>query len=106
MQRPTLNDPQALPIGAKAMFIRASVVLPLGVLSTGALAQSDFQALEKEKAALENYCRADIERLCPGVEAGGGRIKECLKKHEEEMSVGCAQALQTLKKSRYRGAVA
>ena len=82
------------------MYIRASVVLLLGVLSTGALAQSDFQALEKEKAALENYCRADIERLCPGVEPGGDRIKECLKKHEEEMSVGCAQALQTLKKSR------
>ena len=76
------------------------MVLLLGVLSTGALAQSDFQALEKEKAALENYCRADIERLCPGVKAGGGRIKESLKKHEEGMSVGCAQALQTLKKSR------
>jgi hypothetical protein len=70
MQRDTLNDTQASPIRAKAMYIRASVVLPLGVLSTGALAQSDFQALEKEKAALENYCRADIERLCPGVEAG------------------------------------
>ncbi|MEA3277572.1 MAG: cysteine rich repeat-containing protein [Pseudomonadota bacterium] len=81
------------------MFVRASLVLLLGVFSAGALAQSKFEMLEKEKATIEKYCRADVERLCAGVEPGGGRIKECLKKHKEEMSVGCAQALQELKKS-------
>lgn len=81
------------------MFIRASLVLLLGLFSAGALAQSKLEMLEREKAALEKYCRADIQRLCPGEEPGGGRIKECLKKHKEEMSVGCAKALQELKKS-------
>jgi hypothetical protein len=44
--------------------------------------------------------RTDVERLCKGVEPGGGRIKDCLKTHENEMSVGCAKALQELKKSK------
>jgi hypothetical protein len=43
------------------------------------------------------YCKADAERLCAGVEPGGGRIIKCVKEHKEEMSIGCAQALQKLK---------
>ena len=54
--------------------------------------------LDKEMAALREYCKADIERLCPKVEPGGGRIKECLMKHKEKLEVGCAQALAKLKK--------
>ncbi|MCC6136248.1 MAG: hypothetical protein IT491_12885 [Gammaproteobacteria bacterium] len=60
-----------------------------------AFAQSQ---LDQELMALRTYCKADIERLCPKVEPGGGKIKECLMAQKEQMSVGCAQALQKLKK--------
>lgn len=53
-----------------------------------------------EMQALKTYCRADIERLCGNVEPGGGRIKECLMAQKEQMSVGCAQALQKLKQEK------
>jgi Cysteine rich repeat len=43
---------------------------------------------------------SDIERLCKGIEPGGGRILKCLKAHKKEMTVGCAQALQKLKARR------
>ena len=43
------------------------------------------------------YCKADVARLCPGVQMGGGRIIECLKAHKEEMSIGCGKALQAMK---------
>jgi hypothetical protein len=43
------------------------------------------------------YCKADVARLCPGVQPGGGRIMGCLKGHKMELSVGCAQGLQKLK---------
>jgi hypothetical protein len=43
------------------------------------------------------YCRPDMERLCPGVPPGGGRIVMCLKAHKMEMSVGCAMTLRRLK---------
>ena len=53
---------------------------------------------EEELLAIRTYCKPDVERLCASVEPGGGRIKDCLMKHKEQMSVGCAQALQKLKK--------
>ena len=43
------------------------------------------------------YCKADVARLCPGVEMGGGHIIDCLKAHKEEMSIGCGKALQAMK---------
>ena len=43
------------------------------------------------------YCRPDMERLCPGVPPGGGRIVRCLKAHKMEMSVGCAMTLRRIK---------
>lgn len=50
-----------------------------------------------EKEALETYCKPDAERLCKGVGLGGGKMKACLEKNENELSVGCAKALQALK---------
>ncbi len=43
------------------------------------------------------YCRKDIDRLCPGVPLGGGRILGCLKQHENEVSVGCAKEMKAIK---------
>jgi hypothetical protein len=56
------------------------------------------QGLEAEIQALKTYCKPDIERLCPNVEPGGGQIKACLMAQKEELTVGCAQALQELQK--------
>ena len=73
-----------------ALFVLVAAAMP-------AFAQQPSD-LDKEMAALRDYCKADIERLCPKVEPGGGRIKECLMKHKEKLEVGCAQALAKLKK--------
>lgn len=72
------------------LFLLVSVAMP------AALAQQPSQ-LDQEIVALRAYCKADIERLCPNVEPGGGRIKVCLMERKMEVSVGCAQALQKLK---------
>ncbi|MBK8537000.1 MAG: hypothetical protein IPL59_19050 [Candidatus Competibacteraceae bacterium] len=73
-----------------ALFLLISAAMP-------AFAQQPSQ-LDKELAALRTYCKADIERLCPNVEPGGGKIKVCLMERKMEVSVGCAEALQKLKK--------
>ncbi len=44
-----------------------------------------------------DYCRADAERLGPGVPTGGGRVIGCLKEHKMEVSVGCAEAIRKIK---------
>jgi len=44
-----------------------------------------------------HYCRADAGRLCKGVQPGGGRILRCLKAHENDITVGCAKELRSVK---------
>jgi hypothetical protein len=39
-------------------------------------------------------CSADVERLCKDVKAGHGRVRECLKAHQAELSDGCKAAIQ------------
>ena len=34
-------------------------------------------------------CMGDIKELCQGIPAGTGRIAECLKQHEAELSIAC-----------------
>ena len=60
----------------------------LGLAAPGAFAQ---------QAEAMKYCKADVARLCPGVQMGGGRIIGCLKAHKMEVSVGCAKAIQAMK---------
>jgi hypothetical protein len=38
-------------------------------------------------------CRAELETHCAEVEVGEGRVAQCLKDHESELSAGCDQAL-------------
>ncbi|SMF95896.1 Cysteine rich repeat-containing protein [Methylomagnum ishizawai] len=79
------------------MILRAVSFLSAALLVLPALAVA--QGLDPHEAqTLRTYCKADVERLCPNVEPGGGRIKECLMAQKESMSVGCAKALQELKK--------
>ena len=47
------------------------------------------QALAEARAA----CDTDIQKLCPGVQPGGGRIFACLKQHKEQVSDVCKQAV-------------
>jgi hypothetical protein len=47
------------------------------------------QAVADARAA----CETDIQKLCTGVQPGGGRILACLKQHKDQVSDGCKQAV-------------
>ena len=38
-------------------------------------------------------CAADLQKLCPNVPEGGGRILACLKQHQDQVSAACKQAV-------------
>ena len=38
-------------------------------------------------------CKADVEKLCSGMQPGGGRIAGCLKQNEAQVSAACKEAL-------------
>lgn len=79
------------------MTLRTIALVLLVSAALPAFAQQSSET-DKEVEMLRQYCKPDIERLCANVEPGGGRLKECLKAHQNEMTVGCAKALKNLKK--------
>ena len=38
-------------------------------------------------------CASDVQKLCSGVQPGGGRVLACLKQHKDQVSDGCKQAV-------------
>src|SRR5258708_4712490 len=43
-------------------------------------------------AAIRAACAGDAQKLCAGVQPGGGRIVACLKEHKDSLSDRCKQA--------------
>ena len=43
-------------------------------------------------AAIRAACAEDAQKLCAGVQPGGGRIVACLKEHKDSLSDRCKQA--------------
>jgi hypothetical protein len=46
------------------------------------------------QAILRAGCAEDVQRLCAGVQPGGGRIVACLKEHKDALSDKCKEAAQ------------
>ena len=44
-------------------------------------------------AELTGACLKDAKAQCPGVEPGGGKIRECLKTHIKDLSDECKEVL-------------
>jgi hypothetical protein len=45
-------------------------------------------------AGEDNPCRAEVERLCPGVQPGEGRLHDCARRHLPKLSAGCRQRVE------------
>ena len=75
------------------MSFRKDFVAGVSAIALASLSQVATAQMEE----VMKYCKADAERLCPGVEPGGGRIVKCLKAHKMEMSIGCGKTLQSIK---------
>ncbi len=63
----------------------AAVVLPAPKLAAQSGGQPSVDALGAA-------CADDAQRLCAGVQPGGGRVVACLKDHKDSLSDRCRQA--------------
>jgi hypothetical protein len=62
-----------------------------------AVIQESSQGARRRAAGFRVACRDELGKLCRGTEPGGGRLMDCLKKHESELSAGCRTALSDTK---------
>jgi hypothetical protein len=53
--------------------------------------------------AVRAACRGDVQRLCAGVQPGGGRMAQCMKAHVREISPQCIDAVKTARAARRGG---
>jgi hypothetical protein len=85
--------------------IRSLVALTLAATTIPVASNAQTQIppqMRGEAVALMQVCRGDYDRLCGGVQPGGGRILACLQNHASQLSAVCAQAMpraQSLKDS-------
>ena len=66
-----------------------TLLLTVCIATAAQSARADDQsALAEIRAA----CAEDAQKLCAGVQPGGGRIIACLKEHKDSLSDQCKQA--------------
>jgi hypothetical protein len=73
----------------------ADDLLPSPPSSAQSPAQSPPEQTPSQQAVADARaaCETDIQKLCTGVQPGGGRILACLKQHKDQVSDGCKQAV-------------
>ncbi len=54
-------------------------------------------ALFTTAGAQQGACKEDVAKLCKDVQPGEGRIMECLKSHQAEVSPACATHMKQVK---------
>ena len=54
---------------------------------------SPAQSASGQSSDPRTACASDVQKLCAGVQPGGGRVLACLKQHKDEVSDGCKQAI-------------
>ncbi|MDO9429217.1 MAG: 3',5'-cyclic-nucleotide phosphodiesterase [Methylobacterium sp.] len=53
-----------------------------------------------EMEAMRANCGGDYLRLCAGMKPGGPEVKACFKRHRQNLSPGCSQAITAYEQSR------
>src|ERR1700674_1523400 len=66
--------------------------LTVSSVSPARAAQSAPAGDQQALAAIQAACAEDAQKLCAGVQPGGGRIVACLKEHKDALSDRCKQA--------------
>ena len=68
------------------MFWKSSLVVAAGIFFP-------MLALAEPSAAMRSACTGDVKALCGSIQPGGGRIRDCMKQHSNQLSPTCKAAM-------------
>jgi hypothetical protein len=54
----------------------------------------------QDRKGLREACMGDAKKFCSNIQPGGGRIVQCLRAHDAELSSACRDGLAALKAAR------
>jgi hypothetical protein len=83
---------QSREVEMKVRRIALLVSLTVFSVSSARAGQSAQPGDQQALAAIRAACAEDAQKLCAGVQPGGGRIVACLKEHKDALSDRCKQA--------------
>ncbi len=55
--------------------------------------QENIAQMQQNIRNFRQACKDDVKQLCDGVQRGGGRIIQCMKQHEAELSPACKEQM-------------
>ncbi|MEA2625050.1 MAG: hypothetical protein QOD06_1095 [Candidatus Binatota bacterium] len=59
-----------------------------------------FTGRHERREKARSACKEDVSRFCKGVQKGTGGMKDCLERHQSELSGECRSQLTTLERHR------
>jgi len=68
------------------------LLLSLTIFSVFPATAAQSARADDQLAAIQAACAEDAQKLCAGVQPGGGRIVACLKEHKDSLSDRCKKA--------------
>ena len=66
---------------------------PIAIISSLFLGIALLLPSSMASAELTGACLKDAKAMCPGVQPGGGKIRDCLKTHIKDLSDECKEVL-------------
>lgn len=58
------------------------------------------QMSRQQMLEVRSACEADVQRLCNGVQPGGGKLMQCLQQNASSVSETCSAKLMEIKAAR------
>ena len=75
------------------LFLIACAAIAIAAGTAGASAAQGQPQGHPMAGGPRGACKVDLEKLCAGVQPGGGRIRECMKAHRDQLSDACKTAI-------------
>jgi hypothetical protein len=74
----------------------ALIAIVLATVSSSTFAQTFAQeAGPREGDQRRGVCRDDVQKLCAGMERGGGHIRDCLASQKDKLSDDCRKRVES-----------